>query len=57
MSARTSPPQSAAKGNISVTLNGDLTMHGITRSQTVSARVAVDWRFVARLWKFFRAAN
>jgi polyisoprenoid-binding protein YceI len=31
----------AGEGQYSVTLNGDLTMHGITHSQPVTARVAV----------------
>ncbi|MFZ0321089.1 MAG: YceI family protein, partial [Candidatus Sulfotelmatobacter sp.] len=31
----------AGEGQYSVTLNGDLAMHGITRSQSVTARVAV----------------
>ncbi len=31
----------AGEGQYSVTLNGDLTMHGVTHSQAVSARVAL----------------
>lgn len=31
----------SGEGQYSLTLNGDLTMHGVTRSQTVAARVAV----------------
>ena len=31
----------SGEGQYSATLNGDLTMHGITHSQTVTARVAV----------------
>ena len=31
----------AAEGQYSVTFNGDLTLHGVTRSQTVPARVAL----------------
>ena len=31
----------AGEGQHSVTLNGDLTMHGVTRQQTVSARVTL----------------
>jgi polyisoprenoid-binding protein YceI len=31
----------AAEGQFSVTLNGDLTMHGVTRSQPVPARVTL----------------
>ena len=31
----------AGEGQYSVTLNGDLIMHGVTRSQTVSARVTL----------------
>jgi polyisoprenoid-binding protein YceI len=31
-----------AEGQYSVTLNGDLTLHGVTRSQPVSARVTLD---------------
>jgi polyisoprenoid-binding protein YceI len=30
-----------AEGQFSVTLNGDLTMHGVTRPQTVPARVTL----------------
>jgi polyisoprenoid-binding protein YceI len=33
--------QSAGEGQYSVTLNGDLTLHGVTRSQPVPARVTV----------------
>lgn len=32
----------AAEGQYSMTLNGDLTMHGVTRRQSVPARVMVD---------------
>jgi polyisoprenoid-binding protein YceI len=32
----------AGEGQYSVTLNGDLTLHGVTRSQTVPARVALN---------------
>jgi polyisoprenoid-binding protein YceI len=31
----------SAEGQYTVTLNGDLTMHGVTRSQTISARVTL----------------
>jgi polyisoprenoid-binding protein YceI len=35
----------SGEGQYSVTLNGELTLHGVTRSHTVSARVALteDW--------------
>jgi polyisoprenoid-binding protein YceI len=32
----------SGEGQYSVTLNGDLTMHGVTRSQTVPARVSLS---------------
>jgi polyisoprenoid-binding protein YceI len=42
----------AGEGQYSVTLNGDLTMHGVTRRQTIPARVAVTGEVVRAFGTF-----
>jgi len=43
----------AAEGQFSVTLNGDLTMHGVTRAQTVTARATLTVDALRAFGTFF----